>query len=175
MSKSCEDRCVRTHMHAYTYTHAHKEASTQCHYFQSVHFPFQEEKWANDKDFTSNSRTHTSCNITDGDEWHISISTTYPSISVFRHYLLVQWPHTALCMYVPSRTEQSGSIKPINLCSMATLNTDRASSWHTPHQSLLANQYSIITQKTWICNTFCEETKYCTYWKIWQQTDSFIH
>jgi hypothetical protein len=46
MSKSWGDRqmCARTYACTHTHTHTHKDASTQCHYFQSVHFPFQEEK-----------------------------------------------------------------------------------------------------------------------------------
>jgi len=146
------DRCARTHVHMHT--------RTQSSYFQSIHVPFQEEKQAKDKDFTSNSHMYTSCNMTDGDKWHTTISPIYSSISVFRHYL------HSICA-LPNTSQ--GALNPETYAAgLLWTQTQQAAD---THQSLLASQRNSEDMNLQHC---CEKLKLCTYWKTWQQTNITI-
>jgi len=87
----------------------------------------------------------------------------HPSTLAFQCFSTICTP------YVPSQTQQSGSIKSRNPCGRATLNTDTASSWHTPVTTCQSTQHH--NSEDINLQHCCEELKDCTYWKIWQQTN----
>ena len=139
-------------------------------YFQSVHFPFQEEKQAKDKGFTSNFHTHTllvtwqmvTCDI-------FQFQPPTPAFQCLATICLYSGrPHTALLM-CPLKHNSQGTLNPETYA--ARLLWPRTGQAPDTHQSILANQQQCHHPEDLNLQHCCREPKYYTYWKIWQQTD----
>ena len=146
------DRCVCSR----TYAHTHTNMQAHCAIISKVYmFLFRKKSRLRIR----SSLVIPTCTLLA--TWQMATSDKFrfqPPTLAFQHFA------TICTLYVPSQTQQSGSIQSRNLCSRATLNTDMASSWHTPVTTCQSPQHR--NSEDMNLQHCCEEPKYCTYWKI---------